>query len=69
MTNLLMDFFRFVFYCCLFYTAFIICKAIFDVVVVAVQYYCFGKKPTPASRNTEKDKSPQDDIHYIFWDD
>ena len=65
--EILMQFFRFVFICYLAYIAFIILKAIFDVVVVAVQYYIFGKTPTPASK--QKDKSTQDDIHYIFWDD
>lgn len=48
--------FRLVFYCYLGYIAFIILKAVFDVTVVAIQYYCFGKTPTPAKRTKEREK-------------
>ncbi len=67
MINLLMDFFRLVFCCYLGYIAFIICKVMFDVVVVAVQYYCFGKKPTPASKKSET-KEKETEVWYNDWD-
>lgn len=66
MLEILMQFFRFVFICYLFYIAFIVCKAVFDVVVVAVEYYCFGKKPTPAKRTDNKEKETE--IWYNDWD-
>lgn len=62
-----MQFFRFVFICYLVYIAFIICKAVFDLIVVAVQYYCFGKKPTPASRKSGT-KEKETEIWYNDWD-
>ena len=61
-----MDFFRWMFYFYLGYIAFIIIKAVFDVVIVAVQYYVFGKTPTPAKRTANKEKETE--IWYNDWD-